>query len=49
MDEINTQREQSLDFGKSFRQQRPDGLLVSHEHKPAFVCATTNSLVAGLR
>ncbi|MFH1659935.1 MAG: hypothetical protein ABIG35_11555 [Pseudomonadota bacterium] len=23
-------------LGKSFKQQRPDGLLVSHEHNPAF-------------
>lgn len=32
----------------SFRQQRPDGLLVSHEHCPALVWATTKSRVAGL-
>ena len=36
-------------FGKSFRQQRPDGLLVSQEHRPALVWATTKSLVAGSR
>jgi len=36
-------------FGKSFRQQRPEGLLVAQEHSPALVCSTTKSLVAGLR
>jgi hypothetical protein len=35
-------------FGKSLMQQRPDGLLVSHEHNLATVWATTKSLIAGL-
>ena len=33
---------------KSLRQQRPDGLLVSHEHAPSLVFAITKSFMAGL-
>ncbi len=33
--------------GKSFRQQRPDGFLVSHAHNPCFVCATTKLRISG--
>jgi hypothetical protein len=37
------------DLGKSFRQHRPDGLLVSQEQAPFFVWAITNPFVAGSR
>jgi hypothetical protein len=35
----------SESLGKSFRQQRPDGLLVSQEHAPDLVRVITQSLV----
>ena len=33
-----------LNFGKSFKQHRPDGFAVSHAQVEPFVCVTTNSL-----
>jgi hypothetical protein len=31
--------------GKSFKQQRPEGLLVSQEHSESLVCRVTNFLM----
>lgn len=36
-------------LGKSFKQQRPEGLLVSQEHNRSFVCVKTKALASGFR
>lgn len=46
---ISERRDVNYFEGKSFRQQRPEGLLVSHEHILAFVSRVTKALISGLR